>query len=730
METNVKANKYYLSNKIFYSINLRESNLKKKIINFSVTAYKKSFYIIQYQLVKDPQVDGLVNTIESGISYLESVSLGESDTFQKYIEIKNYLQYNKQPFLLNFHSYNCKFYVFRVNKDGTQDIGMEDNYGQDLIKPEEEFYMNETYRYEVIVQEKDTTVYNKQHCMLYVSGLQISQDSDYAISISENTPQYFKFTYDYPFIKYVFHLTDKNNLVVVNFNLIDKAKFTVNIFIGYKKDKQITEDIYRNGQIFLDKEFLSQCEDDEVCQIYITITIQITTQTDFKRVETTVSHINGSPIYLPKNTMTQDILINDVFKYYYVDVGKEEYGDIKIDYRRGSGSIYAAVANKTGVKESPRADWRGLYNFPLNDKESLVYETYLRKILFTSEDTKYCDNGCYILITVMSLTNPPIPEELNVANISSSKFSITPRIYPKDAEQLKLIPPIKATVNEFIIGNIYESDKEIYEFYTINLPFDSDFIIIDWQADGCYLFLSLDEEKPSFEKSDFSFIDTGKKTIQKIEKNQIKEILEKRGKTISTLKHLNINLGVYTKKIDTVYTSMYAFRLTMPPMIKPDPTSDERLAFNILHIRTDQKVQCKPEKGGTGNRCLFAVIFDIGDIGKSLLVYPKGDSENVIVDFYANMVDAEPIERNEIYNIISLYPDETAKYTSKKESYIYVDKIEKGKCLLLEAVVKEDDVNIEVLSTVFGNEEFVVPNPTSPQVYGLNLKEGQKKYQI
>ena len=309
--------------KIFYSINLRESNLKKKIINFSVTAYKKSFYIIQYQLVKDPQVDGLVNTIESGISYLESVSLGESDTFQKYIEIKNYLQYNKQPFLLNFHSYNCKFYVFRVNKDGTQDIGMEDNYGQDLIKPEEEFYMNETYRYEVIVQEKDTTVYNKQHCMLYVSGLQISQDSDYAISISENTPQYFKFTYDYPFIKYVFHLTDKNNLVVVNFNLIDKAKFTVNIFIGYKKEKQITEDIYRNGQIFLDKEFLSQCEDDEVCQIYITITIQITTQTDFKRVETTVSHINGSPIYLPKNTMTQDILINDVFKYYYVDVGKE-----------------------------------------------------------------------------------------------------------------------------------------------------------------------------------------------------------------------------------------------------------------------------------------------------------------------------------------------------------------------------------------------------------------------
>ena len=208
----------------------------------------------------------------------------------------------------------------------------------------------------------------------------------------------------------------------------------------------------------------------------------------------------------------------------------------------------------------------------------------------------------------MSLTNPPIPEELNVANISSSKFSITPRIYPKDAEQLKLIPPIKATVNEFIIGNIYESDKEIYEFYTINLPFDSDFIIIDWQADGCYLFLSLDEEKPSFEKSDFSFIDTGKKTIQKIEKNQIKEILEKRGKTISTLKHLNINLGVYTKKIDTVYTSMYAFRLTMPPMIKPDPTSDERLAFNILHIRTDQKVQCKPEKGGTGNRCLFAVF--------------------------------------------------------------------------------------------------------------------------
>jgi len=56
----------------------------------------------------------------------------------------------------------------------------------------------------------------------------------------------------------------------------------------------------------------------------------------------------------------------------------------------------------------------------------------------------------------------------------------------------------------------------------------------------------------------------------------------------------------------------------------------ERLAFELIHIRSDQKVQCDPGESGL---CLFAVIFDEGDISSHLIVYPKAQNEDDNVFF-------------------------------------------------------------------------------------------------
>ena len=52
--------------------------------------------------------------------------------------------------------------------------------------------------------------------------------------------------------------------------------------------------------------------------------------------------------------------------------------------------------------EKEGADWRGIYKFPKEIKDSLRYEPYLKKILILPEDTNKCDLGCYALITVKS----------------------------------------------------------------------------------------------------------------------------------------------------------------------------------------------------------------------------------------------------------------------------------------------------------------------------------------
>ena len=89
----------------------------------------------------------------------------------------------------------------------------------------------------------------------------------------------------------------------------------------------------------------------------------------------------GASIYLSKNILKQDFLIERNEKFYYLDIGKDDQGDITINYKRNSGNIYVKIVNKTDLKEVQGVDWRGIYKFPREIDNSLHYETHLKKII-------------------------------------------------------------------------------------------------------------------------------------------------------------------------------------------------------------------------------------------------------------------------------------------------------------------------------------------------------------
>ena len=71
--------------------------------------------------------------------------------------------------------------------------------------------------------------------------------------------------------------------------------------------------------------------------------------------------------------------------------------------------------------------------------------------------------------------------------------------------------------------------------------------------------------------------------------------------------------------MDTLQSSPYAFKIFMPP------TEDEefKVATNLIHIRSDQKVQCEPFIYFNKKVCAFAVIFDDVDVNNNLVLYPS-----------------------------------------------------------------------------------------------------------
>jgi len=102
-------------------------------------------------------------------------------------------------------------------------------------------------------------------------------------------------------------------------------------------------------------------------------------------------------------------------------------------------------------------------------------------------------------------------------------------------------------------------------YYIIELPFESEYLNIDWQADSPALLINCGPENPTIVKSDFVFNSSQYDTVLSLKKQTIVNQCTSRGMTLDNkLKFLQLSLAIYSKKVDTLYTSVYVFKLFMP----------------------------------------------------------------------------------------------------------------------------------------------------------------------
>ena len=728
LTNNVDAHKYYLSNKLFYSIHVNSNNDN---IEFKVTALKNSFYVVMYSLVKPGDDSRNTNKLESGVNFIQSVNAGDDEQMEKIIEIENLKYEQKYPFLVNFYSQNCQFEISRNKVELIDEEQMDFKetfevlpfYGssnQIIIEEKDDSYYHENFKFKLSIIGDDPSRYNKKLCMIYVTGLELykpSNNLERTISVSEGIPQYYTFSKQYPYMKYTYFVSDINYQLIISFNLIDKGTF--NIKVKHYDETIIQKDIYRREQILIDNQQLSKScgVNDEVCPIEVSIELK-TTDMD-RNLETTIYQVNGAPVYLEKNVVKQDILLGPVKKYYYLDIGKNEEGNIIVDYIRGSGYIYAKVVNKMTPDHEINPDWRGMYEFPKTKEGTLIYETYFKKIHILKSDTSDCDDGCYVLITIQ---NADFDE--TDTRLTPYRVTITPRIFPEKYESdPTIIPKVKIPINQYILGDVRYTNKYLI-FYELNLPYDSDYVIFDWQADNPSFFIDVEGENLDNEKHDFDFDSFGHDTVVRIRKDDILAKALEKGKQTNVIKNLNLKIGIWTKETDSIYSSSYAFKIFMPPN-KGDEHEYDRSLVEIIHIRSDQKVQCDPNPQNGFYSCIFAVVFDEGDVGKNIIVYPRSQHENLQVSFAGYLVDGKEVEKNNLNFINSVFLTYKKDYESENgNKYIFYENIDRAKCILLSVRVEQKTI-IEVLSSIYrySDEKVIIPNPSTAQIFAIGDKK-------
>ena len=657
-------NKYYLSNKIYYHLNLAQFQFDSLQVEY--TAQVNSFFTIQYEYHSYNLVQ-MEETIPSGESYLVQIDPTSQNQY-KDIHIPNYRLKGKKPFLVNFFALNCEFHVIR----NLEEIEFFDGYAQEILTEDTQGYDSKNYDYKIIIGEPDPSNYNHKMCMLYVAGYE-SKENEYKteIVVSENINQQVIFDKKFDSIRFLYPHADPTKDLAININIIDQAYYNINIYFNSEiipfKTFRITRDqLYHISS----SDILNYCQKDTLCSVIVEATydkgLDSLDKTENPMIEITIRQLLNIPSYLQKSQAKRDFTCGDKIYYLYTDIGKNEIGEVSVNFLRDFGYVWAKIVRKDQSQADEEANWRGFFRMPSEDwQDSYLHNQYTKKIEFGVEETQDCIEGCYLLLSIQISQIGDYVEDFKFY-----PFSIITKITPNYYAYTD-IPKVRIQVDEFIIGNVDISDNErIYQFYEVWLPHDSYRVDFDFQSKVAGLYINVGGTRPTTKNADFILLSPGRDSILNLDKYSIiKKAQEKKIKIPdpNSLQDINLVIGIWTDKADSMNTEIFS-------LCVHEPNND--VVFDINEVNSDQKVLCNPKYVDDGQfRCLFMLIYDDEDVKLKMPLIVHADSMNksATTNIYASFIQRSYYDE---YNIDLLRKNiptfETAQYTTRSKNIDYI----------------------------------------------------------
>ena len=721
--------KYQALNKIYYDIEL--DGLDIDSIDFKIIAKKNSFYSIQYSLVRYNQKESsYIHYIPTGANYL--VVVDPFDKTHSYFSMKKALNFHNRrttegnPYLINFYSLNCEFMFYKnyYNDDNTQvtteKLDHKDyNFAQDIIDQKDSRYNKQYYQYIVEIISMEQGTYDKKKCMLYTSSIELEKDEkiiERKILLSENVPQRAVFTNEYTIIKYSYIIPNINDNVGIRFILIDKANYEVEFYIYKNYISTIT--ITNNQQYIIEpKDYNQYCLSDQPCPLNVVVNIQKYYISSSPNLEITIKSLgidDKYPSYLIKDNINSDYLTANNRNYYFTDLGQYISGDIIINYYRGNGRIYGKIVKKVQPISDQNKEWRGVYDFPKSSEESLPYVNYLKKLVFTQKDTEDCELGCYLLLTVENKI------ENSSSNDLSKRFVLFDIIIKTNSEVIKSFAPIIPIPSEnYIIGTISpkETEYESRTFYIFYIPYDSDVIVFDFQSEYATLYVNLYINEyylyPTKNQNHWCFKSRGKPGIYEIKKAELLELAHDKGliqKDVDSTEGLRLTIGVSAEKSDSIFTTIYSFKVHLAIIDSID----------IIDVYSDQQALCNLTLfNDRSYLCLFVVRYDNSYSFDDLLVYPLFEDQSIDYNIYADFIDEEIYDLNQLGDLVDNIPSEISRYTTKgKREDVLMINLGNSKDKYVYISVETQKPGLLKLLTSFSTYDYTTsPNPSTPQLY-------------
>ena len=682
----INYHKYYLSNKIFFHFNLAQISIIE--LNIEYTATLNSFFTIQYG-TNEHNLYQLEEIVPSGESYLVEI---DPTQFQrtKNIFLQNFRYKKGKPFLSNFFALNCDFTV----KRGDETISFFDRYAQEVLTKQSKGYESDNYNYEIKISDPELSNYNHKMCMLYVSGIESNDDYEKEVIVGENINQQIIFENGFEKVRFLYPQADSEKDLAIYVNVVDQAYYGIKIFFNNKEYK--TYNITRTTIYYVPGyDIKLECGENKLCLVIVQVELNNKFVKTDPMIEITIRQIKNIPTYIQKGLAKRDFTCGDNFYYLYTDVGKNEEGEVLVDFMRDFGNVWGKIVRKDQTTPDEEANWRGIYRMPSKDwEDSLEYNGYIKKLIIRPENTADCIEGCYLLL---SIRISQIGDYVNDSKFYP--FSILTKITPNNKAYTD-IPKIVIQVDEYIIGNVDVSNNDrINDFYEVWLPHDADRVDFDWQSGVAGLYVNLGGSRPTTKNADFKLTPSGKDSIISLTRKQILDKASSKKITppyTNSIQDLSLVIGVWTDKTSAIDTEIYSLR------VHEVDEAEENQKYDIIEVNADKKYICKPHNIMDGYRCLFMITYDSDEYIAATPLYVHGSSLDVSAMTY---MYASPIERkffdefdkpNLERNIPTL---ETAVYNSKTDGvdFIYIEQLDKQKYIFL-SIVTDSPEDVMLLS--------------------------------
>ena len=714
--------KYYLSNKIFYHYNLALNTID--YIDIEYTAELNSFFSIQYGT--SALLEQTNEKVRSGESYLVQMD-PTSNNKTKTIYLENYRYKKEKAFLVNFFALNCDFQVNR----GGEEMFFSDGYAQEILLSNSKGYKSDKYEYQIQITEPDLSNYNHKMCMLFVAGYE-SRDQDYQteIVVGENINQQVIFNKDFKNVRFLYPQADPGKDLAIYINVIDQAKYNVNLYVNNDEDRPLREFIVTRSQIFYiaSTDLSNYCDKDTLCNIIadaqFSEELGSVEKPDFM-IEITIRQIKNTPTYLQKSQAKKDFTCGDYFYYFYMDIGKNDVGEISVNFLRDFGNLWGKIVRKDQSQIDEEANWRGKYRMPSEDWEDDLVNQYTKKLEIKNEDTQDCIEGCYLLLSIqISQIGEYAPDSKFYPFSIITSISQNNRAYTD-------IPKIIIQANEYIVGNIEISENErISQFYEIYLPHNSLSVEFDFQSEVAGLYINVGGIRPTTKNADFKLIPHGRDTLFSLTGREIYDKAVAKKITIpfkDSIQDINLVIGVWTDKTDSVNSELFSLRV-FQPNYKDD--------LDIIEVNTDQKILCNPTFINDNQyRCLFMVTYDDEDerTGLPLIIHAASVNQSAVTNIFGSLLERSYYDQFDVKNLKKNIPtSQSAQYSTldSNTNYIYI-KLSPGrdKYYFYVNVISDKNEEIMIITTmpvynIISNDKYeFYPNPSTEQLLSVSVEK-------